>query len=56
MEFRAFMADHVDLESQVNTFLSEEGNINIKNTALTAMGEKNTDGIPVLALTIFYEK
>ena len=50
------MADHVDLESQVGTFLREEGNIQIKSTSLTAMGEKNEDGIPVLALTIFYEK
>lgn len=56
MEFQAFMADHVDLESQVNRFLTEEGNIKIKSTQLTAMGERNQDGIPLLALVIFYEK
>ena len=56
MEFRAFMADHVDLESQVNIFLDEEGITKIKSTQLTSVGERNEDGIPVLALTIFYEK
>jgi len=50
------MADHIDLESQVNNFLAEEGNIKIKSSQLTSIGERNDDGIPVLALVIFYEK
>lgn len=55
MEFKAFMADHEDLTSQVNLFLNEVGKIKIKNIELTSVGERNEDGLPVLALVMFYE-
>jgi len=56
MKAKFFVGDALDLDTSVNSFLDEVGNIRIKKAQMVSTNEKSAKGKAEFGVMIFYVK